>query len=172
MTYSSNRGMLNLLLVFVTGLILFAGCAVLVSGLSDTVDGVLNDQDAARIERLRLLEVEAQHQEAQEAEALAAQAEAQTEIERERAAQEVAKQRQMEYQVEWQRAAGDKAEADANAYTTRRMADAAHAAIQRQGRLLTLSIAQQYVFGGVMALALVAVVVLAVVVLQARKKAE
>lgn len=166
--YSSNK-IPSLIIVFILGIALFASCAVLAGGLGNVADDFLDDKDAARLERLRLMEVEAQRQQVQEAEEQRLAAEAQIEIERQVAAQEVARERQMEYEVEWQRAAGDKAEADANAYSTKRAADASFAAIQRQGRLLTLSLAQQYFFGGVTSLALVAVVALTVVLFWRQK---
>lgn len=169
MTYSSNK-IPSLILVFVVSIVVFVGCAVLGAGLGDAVEGILDDRGDAHTERMREMETEQERQDAREAEAAAQEAEAQVEIERERALQEQAKQRQMEYQVEWQRAAGDRAEADANAYNTRRMSDAAYHAIQRQGRLLTLSVAQQYFFGGVMGLALVTVAGVALVVMNARKE--
>lgn len=148
--------MISRILIIVTFVVvLLVGCAVVASSLAGAVDDLLLDEDAARLERLRLAEVERQRQETQEALALAEEAQYQVEIERERTAQEEALQRQMEYRVEWQRAAGDKAEADANAYTTRRMADASYKAIQRQGHLLALSHLQYIFFGGVMMAGLV-----------------
>lgn len=131
-------------------LALVAICALTVSTLTSTVDGFLLDEDAARFERLRLVDAEQQSQETQEAQARAEEAQRQVEIERERAAQEEAKERQREYEVEWQRAYGERVRDEAAAYTTRRMADASYKAIQRQGHLLALSHLQYTFFGGVL----------------------
>lgn len=136
-------------------LVLIASCAWTASALTGAVDGFLLDEDAARFERLRLVDVEQQRQETKEAEAQAEEAARQVEIERERAAQEEAKERQREYEVEWQRAYGERVRDEAAAYTTRRMADASYKAIQRQGHLLALSHLQYIFFGGVVMAGLV-----------------
>ena len=138
-----------LVAILLAALLLFAVCAVVVSALTNAVDGFLLDEDAARFERLRLADVEQQRQETREAQARAEEAQRQVEVERERAAQEEAKERQREYEVEWQRAYGERVRDEAAAYTTRRMADASYKAIQRQGHLLALSHLQYIFFGGV-----------------------
>ena len=148
-------------------------CVCGVAGLASVGnigDEFLNDQGNAHTERMRELETERERQKVLNAEALARVAEANVETERALAVQELAKQRTAEAGVEWQRAAGEHEVRKAEAYNTKRMADAAYHAIQRQGRLLTLSIAQQYFFGGVMGVALLLVVVLALVALNARKE--
>ena len=152
-------------LVFVCGV-------VGITGLGDVGDDFFTDRGNAHSERMRELDTEQQRQDAREAEADAEAAEAQVEIERARAEQEVAKQRKMEYEVEWQRAAGDKAESDANAYNTKRMADASFAAIQRQGRLLSLSHYQYMFFGGILMVALMVNGALALTIMAKRKEKE
>lgn len=173
-TYSSSRGLGNLALVFVTILVLLVGCAVMASGLGDAVDGVLNDKDAARVERLRMMEVEAERQKAQGAEEQRLKAEAQVEIEREKAAQEEAKERQEAARVERINAEGNRAERFANAYTTRKMADASYRAIERQGRLLTMTLAwsaaQRAFFWAVVGLAIAVGAVGVLVVHDQRKR--
>ena len=158
--------------VVIVGVLVCVCVVAGVAGIGDVSDNFLDDRADVHIERMREMETEQERQSAREAEALAQEAEAQVEIERGRALQEQAKQRQMEYRVQFEDASGRRAESEADAYTTRRMADAAYRAIQRQGRLLSLSVVQQYFFGGVMGVAIVGVVVLALVALNARKEAE
>jgi F0F1-type ATP synthase membrane subunit b/b' len=121
------RDMLNMAVL----LIIFAGvgiCAIAGFAGAEQVPGYLNNQERIRSLRAEIEELES--------EARAAEAEA------EKAAAEARRMEALEAleraKAEQIRAEGEREEREANAYVERKMGAAAAAAINRQGRLLTL----------------------------------
>jgi hypothetical protein len=130
-------------------LVLCFGCIFAGAAGGDWAEGLIDNADNAHFERMREMEMaEAEHNR-KEAEAEVDVAEAEVARAREEKEKEEAYARQMEQTVQLEKARGQRAQDEADAYTTKKMADAAYNAIQRQGHLLTLSAAQSTVFAGV-----------------------
>ena len=132
-----------------------AVCALTISVFTDAVDGFLLDEDAARFERLRLVDVERQRQETKEAEIELQSALVKLDIAREVTLGKVADADKaaaqvdlVAAQVDLVAAQGNRAIADANAENIRLFGLAGYKAIQRQGHLLALSHLQYIFFGG------------------------
>lgn len=143
---------------FVLVSILLVGIAVScvgIMGLAYQRAGEVADSTTSAAQARRA-EAEAEEAEA-EAEAAEAEAEAvEAEAERARAEAERA-----QAEVERIRAEGERAEAMADAYATRRLAEEGARAIRRQGRLLALSQAQLLVMGVVLGAAIIVIAALA-----------
>jgi alpha-galactosidase/6-phospho-beta-glucosidase family protein len=125
------------------------------SGFTDTVDGFLLDEDAARIERMRLVDVERQRQETKEAEIELQSALVKLDIAREVTLGKVADADKAAARVDLVEAQGNKAIADANAENIRLFGRAGYKAIQRQGHLLAMSHLQYLFFGGLVGAGLI-----------------
>lgn len=131
-------------------IVLCLGAIAIGSAGGDWAEDLIGTADNAHYERMREMQMaEAEHnKKAAEAEVEVAEAElAQAREEKEK---EEAYARQMEQAVQLEKARGQRAQDEADAYTTERMADAAYKAIQRQGRLLSLSVAQSTFFAAVL----------------------
>jgi len=132
-------------------LIVSVGLCIGVALVSAGADNVFRDDNAVVLARQETLAAEA---EAATAEQARLEAEAKAEEQRELT-------RQWEARANYERAAGERSQSEADAYTTRRMADAAHSAINRQGRMAELGTLRLTFFCVVLGAALILVSFLA-----------
>lgn len=153
------KSITSFVLLSVIGILLLMSC-VAAAGLAGQQIKDIENVTEAREAEARAEEAEA---EAQRAIAEAAKTE-------QEAREAEARAREAEAEADRLRAEGQRAEALADAYATRRLADEGARAIRRQGRLLVFTQAQLLFFGGILGMSVVVNGILAWVWLAANRQ--